>query len=108
MKLSSKLQILAALPLWKAACSSLIRKVGGLQSFSACYKQSSCTDWNEAQLPGQNWSLVTMPTELFIFPNNGLLLIEISTKYATYKMVHLLIKIMSTDSSPTGGILFQF
>jgi hypothetical protein len=49
-----------------------------------------------------------MPTELSRLPNNDLLLIEISIKYATYKMVHLLIKIMSTDSSPTGELLFRF
>jgi hypothetical protein len=108
MKLSFKFKILAALPMHKALWSSLIRKLGGLQSWSAYCRHISCTDWGEAQLSGQNWSLVTMPTELSKLPNNDLLLIEISTKYATYKMVHLLIKIMSTDSSPTGEYSFDF
>lgn len=48
-----------------------------------------------------------MTTELSRLPKNDLLLTEISTKYATYKMVHLLIKIMSTDFT-NRRILFQF
>jgi len=69
---------------------------------------SLALDWSEVQLPGQNWSPVTMPTKLSRLPNNNLLLIEISTKYATYKMVHLPIKKMPTDSSPTGEYSFNF